>query len=210
LIELYVATTERSTAHENSTFEVRERMQVERTMRTLDYYDIVNGWDMSVCLFFLKHSDKVKKLIKKPKGVKLAHIKDEVYNRLNRVIFQRCGIFRTKCSLRRPLEIMAINVLNAQVWIIRRFFPGVSLPTMALRDDRAFHHELVALFSLVDRLQKHVISQQLLSNISDTPTLKQSLPPIKIPHQLPPLDNPRHQPTSTPITAVDMCILPTL
>jgi hypothetical protein len=191
-------------------------MQVERTMQSLNYDDIINGWDISVCLFFLKYCDKVKKTMKKPKGMKLARIKDAVYDRLNRTIFQRCGIYRTKCHSRRPLEIMAINILNAQVWIIRRFFPGFNLPIMGLRDDRAFHHELETLFSLVDQLQKYVIGQQhgLALNQSSTrsnssPALLHSLPPVHLPPRLPPLDKTRYQPTFTPVTAEDMCILPT-
>jgi hypothetical protein len=120
-------------------------MSVYKWMRTLDYKDIVNRWDMQTCLIFLRHSTKMQKGIQGVKGMNPALVREEVVSRATRIIEQRPP-GRTLPHPNRPVEVLMINTLNHQIANIGCLFPMYTMPPqMQLQDDDDFHNALLQL-----------------------------------------------------------------
>ena len=182
-------------------------------MKAFDYREIPEI-SIEACLFYLTHSEKERKKIKnKPEKISHAKVRQMVCLRLQHEIMRSQRYLGDVCKT-RPFEIMIVNTLNLQISIIQSFFPAVTLPPVNLRQGVGFHHDLVALFSHIEKLKQLVIdmdnndvaNNDKKTNANHVPAhllvhLPAQLPPltiIRLPDQLPP----------RPIQEHEICKLP--
>jgi hypothetical protein len=193
---------------------------ITERMKTLSVDDIEDRWSLQACLFWLTHSTKMQKRIKGAKGIKPAHVKQEVCSRLVKLIEQSASSIRI-CHPNRPLELLMLSTMNHQIAIISHLLPMQPMPMpLQLQQDDDSRRTLLKLLTFVTSLKTLVQKKHAVSNSEsghdDNHSTNASLPRIEVPSQWPEFMLPQVPTppptlsTTTLITEEHMCILPKL